>query len=217
MKKFLLSASIFSCVACGDGQVTMTINTIGDPAALTATNGVDVSIIALDEGFLVYRNINLVSNDLVDEVPLVGPGETLDFVANASFNIAPVEVPKVDYQQIRLGLDNTAAVAFHAKGTIDINGGGPIPFEIDYKLPAEDENVFDNAIAFGGNEAVDSFSLDLEKLFSNIDFVTIEDDQNGDVIINETTALADVSVQVAIDAYTTFFSEANADTMYTDQ
>ena len=216
MKKLFLSASLCSCLACGDGAVSITINTTGDPAALVATNGQDEFLITLTEGFLVLRNLDLVSDELDEVVPLIAPGEQLDFVANQAFTIAPVEVPQANYQQVRVGLDETAAVSFHALGEISINGGNPGLFQIDFQLPATDENVFDNAITVENQEVADSITIDLEKLFSGIDFVTIEDDLNGDVIIDDAN-LAELSVQVAFDAYTAFFSEANADTMFSDQ
>ena len=83
------------------------------------------------------------------------------------------------------------------------------------QLPAEDENVFDNDIA-AGKEVADSITIDLEKLFSDIDYVTIENDLNNDVTINADTAAAELSVQAAFDAYTLFFSAENNNTMFTD-
>lgn len=218
MRSFFLSLSAFSLVACGggaDGEAIVTMNTQGDPInGIVATNGQDQFLIVLTEGFLVYKNIDLVSEDLDAPVALIDAGTQIDFVTNSAF-VFTQDVPQVEYQQINAGLDETAAVAFHALGTIDINGDGPIPFSIDYQLPAEDANEFDNAFdvnAANGNE--DSFTLDLEALFSNIDYVAIEDDQFNDVTINAETALDDLSVQTAIDAFTAVFSANNNNPPY---
>jgi hypothetical protein len=194
----------------------MTINTIGDPTALAAQNGTNLFLISLQEGFLVLRNIDLVSSELDKDVPLIAPGEKLDFLVNQAFNIAPVNLPRAEYQQLRIGLDETADVSFHALGEISINNDNPIPFSIDFQLPTTDEDIFDNKISFDNQEVVDSITIDLEKLFSGIDFVTIEDDLNGEVVLNEAN-IAEPSVQAAFDAYEAFFSDSNIDTMYTDQ
>jgi hypothetical protein len=214
MKKFLCVPTLF-LFACGGGNatLTLTIDVIGDPAAINATNGADQFLITLDDGFLVYRNIDLVSDELDEDVALIAPGEELNFVANQAFNIT-LEVPQVNYQQVRAGLDDGAAVAFSATGQISINGDAPVLFQVEFPLPAQDENLFDNAIA-AGNEINDTISFDLDFLFSNIDYVTIEDDLNGEVVINEAN-LVEISVQDAFNAYTAFFGIDNNDTMYSD-